>query len=470
MADVLIIDDDRSFCRAAAESIQRAGHGVSLAHTIEEGRARAAKTVYDVVFLDVHLPDGSGLDLLPELRVGTLPPEVIIVTGYGDAHGAELAIQHDAWDYLGKDTGFSGLKLSLTRALQYRESRAQAFQRELFDAPELVGTSAALRTALSGAARAAGSDASVVVTGETGTGKELCALSIHRNSRRAKAPFVVVDCAALPDSLIGSVLFGHERGAFTGAERRHIGLIRQADGGTLFLDEIAELPMEMQKALLRVLQERQFCPIGSETLEHSDFRVIAATNRNLEQRVEEGLFRQDLLFRLRGLTVEMPPLRERMEDIPALCSYFVEEECRILDRDLLGVGVDVLEQLAAYDWPGNVRELRQALTAAVVAAGTQQPALYAYHLPLHVRLHNVKTRLNRLCSAPGPEACFPGESLVPDFSGGLPRLSDVREHTEKAYLSALIGYCDHDIEAACQISGISRPHVYKLLKKHGLKL
>ncbi len=471
MADVLILDDDEQFCRVLTEHLKRAGHSVSAAHTLEEGLARVAEALYDIVFLDVRLPDGSGLDILPELRSGVLPPDVIIVTGHGSREGAELAIKHGAWDYVGKGSSFSTLKSSLARALQHREIGRGAGGRTLFTAPDMVGHSPAFLSAQTLAAQAADSDVSVVVSGETGTGKELCALAIHENSQRSADPFVVVDCAALPDTLVGSVLFGHARGAFTGADTEHEGLIGQADGGTLFLDEIGDMPMEIQRAFLRVLQERRYRPIGSNEMLRSDFRVIAATHRDLDDLAATGAFRRDLLYRLRALTVPLPPLRERMDDIPLLTTHFVTQQCQVLDRDVMGINEGFSQVLAAYDWPGNVRELAQAVVGAVAKAGTGM-VLFASHLPAHIRTSVIHADMGEVPSqtldTPDPKQQDPSSGL--DFSGDLAPLREMRDLFERAYLEQLVDRAGRDIEAACRISGLSRPHVYTLLKKHGLKL
>ncbi|HNT34543.1 MAG TPA: sigma-54 dependent transcriptional regulator [bacterium] len=466
MAEVLILDDDELFCQVLTEHIHRAGHGVSVSHTLAEGSKRASETSYDIVFLDVHLPDGSGLDILSELRNSFLPPEVIIVTGYGDMEGAELAIKHGAWDYLSKGASIRALELSFARALQHRESQRGAARRTLFHAPDMIGNSASFRAALSVAAQAADSDASVVVTGETGTGKELCAIAIHSNSRRAANPFVVVDCTALPETLVGSVLFGHARGAFTDAHDDHIGLIGQAHRGTLFLDEVGDMPMEVQKSFLRVLQERCYRPVGADETHTSDFRVIAATHRNLDDMVSQGTFRRDLLYRLRALTVSLPPLRERMDDLPSLITHFVMWQCKALDRDMMGINDGFLQTLMQYSWPGNVRELSQAIVSAVVNAG-DEPTLFASHLPTHIRTSVIQAGIQ---GDGTPSRLSPENAAIFSWASELPPLREVRAQLDQTYLEEAIRRSGSDIEMLCQLSGLSRPHVYVLLKKHGLKL
>jgi len=338
-----------------------------------------------------------------------------------------------------------------------------------FHAPELVGHSHNFRVCLDTAAQAAGSNASVLVTGETGTGKELFAKAIHENSTRASGPFVVVDCTALPAHLIGSLLFGHEKGAFTGADQRTTGLIKQADGGTLFLDEVGDMPMDIQSSLLRVLQERRFRPIGAGNEVSSDFRVVAATNRDLDQRAEEGAFRKDLLFRLRSLTIALPPMRDRMDDIDPLARHFVARECALRGGQVKGIAEDFTEALHSHDWPGNVRELANAVTAAVARAG-DDPVLFAAHLPPHIRVPLARAAAENHLTPTGPCSGGDGGSSMPGMADSFATLREMREQFEKAYLEELVHRADGDVETACRLAGLSRPHVYTLLKKHALTL
>lgn len=466
MPEILIVDDDELYCDMLSEHIQQAGHGVSLAHSLSEGRQNVAENDYDIVFLDLRLPDGSGLEMLPELKTCALPPEVIIVTGFSDAQSAELAIQHGAWDYVQKQSSIQVVMLSLSRAVQYRESRSAVASRVAFYAPELVGHSHPFRACLNMAAQAAGSDVNVLVTGETGTGKDLFARAVHENSPRAMAPFVVVDCTALPENLIGSILFGHEKGAFTGAEQKNHGLVQQADGGTLFLDEIGDMPLEIQKTFLRVLQERRFRPLGAPKEITSNFRLIAATNRDLDRLAQEDRFRKDLLFRLRAMAINLPPMRNRMDDVDMLAVHFVNRECALRGGQVKGIAEDFSEALRAYTWPGNVRELANAVAAAVAHAG-QDPVLYAAHLPSHIRLPLLKAAVGaHATSSPAPPPSIPSTDFTTEF--GL--LRDMRDQFEKNYLEEMIRRANGNIETACQISGLSRPHVYSLLKKHKLKM
>ncbi len=307
MATILVVDDDDLLCELLVRKVGQLGHRGLSALTLAGGLALARSQPTDVVYLDVNLPDGNGLEEITLFREAPGAPEVIIITGRGSPDGAELAIKSGAWDYIEKGAALQSMVLPLLRALQYREER-QVHQRPLMLSREqIVGESPRLKACLDLVAQAALSEANVLISGETGTGKELFAQAIHHNSPRRKGNFVVVDCAALPATLVESILFGHARGAFTGADRAREGLVAQAHGGTLFLDEVGELPLSLQKDFLRVLQEKRFRPVGGGQEVASDFRLVAATNRDLEGMAAKGEFRSDLLFRLKGLAINLPP-------------------------------------------------------------------------------------------------------------------------------------------------------------------
>ena len=315
MANVLIIDDDKMICDVLSKIVMRMAHNATSAFTLKDGLKATYTHEPDVIFLDIAMPDGNGLEMLPRIRKTPSNPEVIIITGSGDPDGAELAIRSGAWDYIDKASSTKEIMLPLDRALQYREKKLSGKQPVVLKREGIIAKSPKTKACLDLLAQAAGSDASVIITGETGTGKELFARAIHNNSPRALREFVIVDCTVLPETLVESVLFGHKKGAFTGADQDREGLIKQANGGTLFLDEIGELPMAIQKTFLRVLHEHRFRPVGGKEEIESDFRLVAATNRDLDKMTESGEFRKDLLFRLRSLTIELPPLRECTEDI-----------------------------------------------------------------------------------------------------------------------------------------------------------
>ena len=308
MAEVLIIDDDEQMCRLLSETIKRMNHHAVYSMTLEKGLEAAVSGPFDVVFLDVNMPDGSGLDIIPRIRASATSPEVIIMTGAGDPDGAEIAIKNGAWDYLQKPLSSKSIHLPINRVLQYRDSLKTAAQITVaLKRKGILGGSLLLKNCMDALARSANSDANVLITGETGTGKELFAKALHENSSRAQDNFVVVDCAALPETLVESVLFGHVKGAFTGAEAAQDGLIKQADEGTLFLDEVGELPITVQKKFLRVLQEHRFRPVGGKHEIQSRFRLVAATNRDLTAMVDAHQFRRDLLYRINTSRIHLPP-------------------------------------------------------------------------------------------------------------------------------------------------------------------
>ena len=464
MANVLIIDDDPQFCSLLAKVMARLGHEAFCAHTLSEGLELVSASDMDLVFLDVYMPDGNGLELLSRFKQTESEPEVIIVTGMGDPDAAEMAIKSGAWDYVQKGSSLKDIKLASERALAYRAEARTAKTPAVLKRDRMVGNSKPMQECYRGLAQAAASEAAVLITGETGTGKELFALAIHENSSRKEGKFVVVDCAAIPDNLAESVLFGHIRGAFTGADHSHQGLVKQADGGTLFLDEVGELPLNLQKAFLRVLQEKRFRPIGEAKEVASDFRLVAATNRDLDQLCQEGSFRDDLLFRLRTIALEAPPLRTRTEDIRDLADFHLRRLCRRYGLEDKACGADFMTALEIYSWPGNVRELVNTLEWAVARAGNST-RLFARDLPedIHINFarHQVKS---------GDTA---GTSQRPEFADRkLPPLKEVvaREiaRVEKTYLEELITQAAGDIPTACEVSGLSRTSLYERLRKYGL--
>ncbi len=467
MANVLIIDDDVQLCRAVALVVEHMGHAATCAFTLADGLKQVEDKYFETVILDIMLPDGNGLEAIARIKGSRAAPEVIILSGAGDPDGAELAIRNGAWNYITKPPTLNKIQLPVQRAIEYHAKKRNSSQSTVLKRCGILGESPALTRCLELVAQAAGTEANVLVSGETGTGKELFARAIHENSARASGPFVIVDCAALPDAIVESVLFGHEKGAFTGADRRTEGLILQAHGGTLFLDEIGELPLAVQKSFLRVLQNRTFRPVGGLTEVTSNFRLVAATNKNLDAEVERWTFRQDLLFRLRTLCLELPPLRARAADIPLLASHFVQEFCaRAGCRSPKRLTGEFLEVLQQYGWPGNVRELANAMESAVAAAGREQQ-LQPRHLPLDIRVHQARSLLTDQVRSPQDK---PPAALD---SAALPRLKEYRkkavEELERYYLQQLLARTDGDMKKACRISGMSRARIYALLKQHGLK-
>ena len=460
MAKILIVDDDATICCILAEEIKFLGHEARTSFTLREGREMAVSGHFDVVFLDVRLPDGNGLDILPAIYSSEDAPEVIIMTGTGDADGAEMAIKSGAWDYIEKPSSLKQMTLPLLRALEYRKARLTSRTATVMNMEGIIGSSPQMQVCYDLLAQSVNSDANTLITGETGTGKEVFALAVHRNSRRAKHEFVVVDCGAMTETLVESALFGHEKGAFTGAEKQRVGLLKHADGGTVFLDEVGELPLSIQRSLLRALQERRFRPVGSDRETESNFRLIAATNRDLDDMAKQGLFREDLLHRLRSLAIHLPPLREREGDVRDLATHFVAVLCDRYKIKTKGVSPDFLDALGLYPWPGNVRELRHILEETV-ARSLDVSVLYRENLPAKVRIGVARASFPRaedgLEDGPGPTAAKPEGRSLSTFK-------DYMRQSEERYLEELIRLSKGNIKEACNLSGMSRSKIYLLLK------
>lgn len=465
MANILIIDDDKSICTALAKVMERMDHEVVYALTLKEGIYEVSSLAFDVVFLDVRLPDGNGLDALPKIKEISSPPEVIIITGEGDPDGAELAIKSDAWDYIEKPLSFEAITLPLKRALEYRKAKKTKKSLTAFKREGIIGNSKKIKNCFELVARAAESDTTVLITGETGTGKELFAGAIHDNSVRKQKNFVIVDCAALPETLVESTLFGHKKGAFTGADRDYEGLLKQADGGTLFLDEIGELPLSVQKTFLRVLQEHRFRPVGDVKEVKSDFRLIVATNRNLGQMVQKGKFRQDLLYRIQSIVIELPPLKQRKEDIGELAIYFMNKLCISKGIATKGFSPEFIESLTSYAWPGNVREMENCMKS-IFSEADDDPILYPWHFPMHIRTQLARMSVRKKASISISPAPIEIPSSVPE------KFKDFREmalsEAGKRYLQNLMSHTQGNIKEACRISDLSRSRLYALLKKHDI--
>ncbi|MEE4242727.1 MAG: sigma-54 dependent transcriptional regulator [Desulfopila sp.] len=455
MPKMLVVDDDVTLATMLVKQMSAQGHSAEMAWTLTEGLAKAAAAPFDIILLDVQLPDGNGLEHLPQFKTTPSLPEVIIITGHGEADGAEKAIVSGAWSYIEKPHVIRELHLHLTRALQYRREKLKVNEVPVsLKRDKIIGNSAALNKCLDQLARAAACDVSVLITGESGTGKELFAGAIHENSRRSQGNFVVVDCAALPETLIESTLFGHVKGAFTGADTAQDGLVKHADGGTLFLDEVGELPLAIQKTFLRLLQEQEYRPVGSTRRQHSNFRLVAATNRNLEERTAANLFREDLLFRLQAFAIELPPLRDRLEDVEKLATSFIARLCRRYGLETKGISQDFIDALTSYHWPGNVRELHQTIEQVFTSAFLG-PTCFAIHLPEQFRIKQARAGLS---SAGKPDS---QETTLPNWR----RYKDM---CEESYLHKLRLLAEGNVSKACRISGISRTRLYQLINKFGM--
>jgi len=454
---LLLVDDDAAFRTVMAAELSRSGYDVRTAASGEDALAACAHAEPQIILLDLQLPGISGLDVLKALRERRAPGEVVMLTGHGSIDTAIEAIRIGAFDYVSKPCPLDELEIRIQRALERQalRERASLLERGLTP-PDLgsafIGESATFCGVLRLLERVAQADSTVLITGETGTGKEMAAKLIHvRGSRRAR-PFVTVECAALQESLLQSELFGHERGAFTGAERTKHGLFEVASGGTIFLDEIGEVSPATQVTLLRVLDASTFRHVGGTHEIRVDVRVLAATNRDLAGMVRQGLFREDLYYRLSTISVHLPPLRERREDIALLARHFVDlfstrfgVERRLSD--------DALAVLSAHPWPGNVRELLHVVEAAMVLC--EGPVIRQDHLPAAVRSDMAGTGLART------ETQAPSSDAV---EGGTLTL----EAVERAHIERVLRAHHGHRGLAAKALGISERNLYRKLREWGL--
>ncbi len=445
-ARVLIVDDEPELVRMLRRMLESEGFDVAQAHDDETlfGELDACP---EVVLLDLNLGVASGTDFIGEIRARSADSEIIIMTGFATIDSAVSTIRAGAFDYLEKPFSDRHRVIrTLNRAVDHRKLRVRNRElegelglRTAFAA--IVGQSASIRRVTQLVTHLSSNESNVLIQAESGTGKELIARAIHETSPRSSGPFVPVDCGALPEGIAEAELFGYETGAFTGATRAAPGLFRRAQGGTLFLDEIGELSPLLQSKLLRAIQEREVRPLGSPDAISIDVRIVAATNRELAVEVEEGRFRSDLFYRLRVVSVELPPLRERREDIPVLATYFLNT--RNKNSNITGFEPDALEQLATHRWDGNVRELQNTIEAAVALA--RGPRLTAADL--------------RLLPQRGGQRVSEPEDIPLSFSS-----------YEKACITHAIRSANGDIRQAASILGVGRSTLYRKLKAHGIKV
>ena len=370
---ILVVDDDASLRRVLQVQLEQEGYAVASAASAQQTLSMLQVQPYDLVISDLKMPGSSGLELLRQIRLQYPEAIVLILTAFGTVETAVEAMKSGAYDYLTKPVHPDELSLVVGRALEHLRLvkevctlRANLDQKYGFE--NILGRSGALLQVLDTAARAARTHSTVLIRGETGTGKELLARAIHFNSSRKHRPLITINCAAIPKELLESELFGHKRGAFTGAVGEKRGKIETADGGTIFLDEIGEMPLELQVKLLRLIEEGEIEKIGSEVRNQVDVRIIAATHRDLQAMIEDGTFREDLYYRLVVIPLLLPPLRERMEDIPDLVQYFFRKSRQKNDRPELVMAPALLPYFARYRWPGNVRELENVVERMVVLA------------------------------------------------------------------------------------------------------
>jgi DNA-binding NtrC family response regulator len=452
---VLVVDDKENILRLFAK-ILADGHDVTTASDGARALSLVATGDFDVVVTDIRMPGAGGFEVLAAVKARSASTEVVMMTGYATVGDAVRAMKLGAYDYLEKPFDPDAAALTVARAAERRRLRDEAasLRRELegiHSFHNLVGKSERMRDVYRLLEQAAGLDITVLLGGETGTGKELAARAIHYHSSRKERRFVPVNCGALPPDLVESELFGHARGAFTGATTAKRGLFEEADGGTLFLDEIGELPLATQVKLNRVLQEKEVRRVGDSAPSRVDVRVVAATHRDLRAEVAGGRFREDLYYRLNVFPVRLPPLRERAEDVPLLAAHFLEKHARAMRREVSGFDPEALRLLTSWSWPGNVRELENAVERAVAIASG--PVLLPRDLPSEL-------------SAPGP-VLPPGPVLAT-----LPYrevVEQAQDRTSREYLVALLTEFQGNVTRASARAGVERESLHRLLKKHGLR-
>jgi DNA-binding NtrC family response regulator len=459
------VDDDEDACRVLAEVLAREAYEVSRALSAREALEVVDKSApFDAVLTDLRMPEASGLDLLAELRRRDPEALVLVLTAFGDATGAGEAIRAGAYDFISKPYDLGELRQTLSRALARRRQVAQrqsgAERRPEPAAPShgmLVGHSPPIISVMKQVARVAPSQATVLIQGETGTGKELVARTIHRFSERAEHRMVAVNCSALAEGLLESELFGHVKGAFTGATGSRPGLFREADKGTIFLDEIGDVSPGLQARLLRVLQEQEIVPVGAETPIKVDVRVIAATHQDLPAMVQERRFREDLFYRLNVVTVHLPPLRDRRQDIPLLVDHFLTTLAARHGRGPVAIDPLAQQRLLAYDWPGNVRELENVLERALVLA--EIDVIGPEHLPESVWSAGAPA----VPAVARPPEAGPSPEHGPEPEPDLVTLDEL----DRRHVFRVLGVMGGNREDSARVLGISRRTLTRMIQRWG---
>ena len=447
---ILIIDDDEPHATALAEALERDGHQCRVATSGEEGIVRFRELDVDVVLTDLVMRDRSGLEILREVKQSEPDVQVVMITGHGSVPSAVEAMQAGASTYLEKPVNIQLLREVVKKQVETRRERLANIElrRQLdhrFGFEGIIGNSEIMRRNFGILQRVSPTDAIVLITGDSGTGKELIAKAIHNNSRRKNAPFLAVNCAALAEGVLESELFGHEKGAFTGAIRSRQGVFEAADGGTLFLDEAGEMPLSTQVKLLRVLEEWEICRVGSNKPIRVDVRLVAATNKNLEELVRAGRFREDLYFRLNVVTIDLPPLQRRQADIPLLIEAFIAELSEARGKRIDGISPAAQKVLMAYPWPGNVRELRNCIENMVTLAPSSR--LDVDDIP------------PRVVTAVG------STSSSSDTHEPPPSLDEL----EREAIAGALAYTQGNREQAAKILGIGERTLYRKIKSYGLR-
>ena len=447
-ANILLIDDETIALSNLTHVLQREGYAVTACKSGEDGLAAIQKNAFDLVLTDLKMPGIDGIEVLRHIRATTPDVPVIMITGHATLDSAVEAMKAGAYHYIAKPFRLAEAREVVRGALEMRRIRHENSElklriEELSGQTTIITQDLGMQRLLETARKLANTSCSVVIHGESGTGKELLARFIHQNSRRAQGAFVAFNCGALHEELAASELFGHEKGAFTGALARKIGLIEAAEGGTLLLDEVAELPLLMQVKLLRVLQEWELLRVGSIEPVKVDVRVVAASNRDLKAAVEAGQMRNDLYFRLNVVTLTLPPLRERRDDIPLLAYYLLRKYASLMDRPVREITTDAMQQLVEYDYPGNVRELSNFVERGVALA--QGDSLGIEHLPQHLGALTVRVFKPRMATTPA-----------------------TLESQEAEHIRHVLELTGGNRSEAARMLGIDRVSLWRKLKKLGI--
>ncbi len=451
---VLVVDDERNMCRILSKILTDDGYHVECRNTAEQALAWLPGNHADIVLTDLRMPGMDGLELLAQIKSHQPETCVIVMTAYSTVENAVQAMKSGAYDYIKKPFDNDELVSILRNAMerqqlleQNRYLREQLSER--FQLDNMIGKSAPMQKIYDLVLKVAPLDSTVLITGESGTGKELVARAIHHHSHRSKKLLVAFSCASLPSELLESELFGFEKGAFTGAHREKKGLVEAAEGGSLFLDEVGEMPLELQAKFLRFLESRQYRRLGSTATRIADLRLIAATNKNLEQQVKESRFREDLFFRLNVVQIVLPPLRDRVEDIPLLVEHFVRIFNQRYGRSITGLDPEAMQALLCYDWPGNVRALQNTLENIMVTK--ESGVIETSELPARI--------LGRAASQAVKD--------IPSYTGLSFRKA--KEAFERQYFRSLLESTDSNVTRAALEAGLSRRQLYEKLNRYHLR-
>lgn len=454
---ILVADDERVIRLVLRETLEKEGYEVEEAINGEEVVQKIRKNGFNLVILDVKMPKMDGIEALKEIK--KIDPGIIVVmiTAYGTGKIAMKAIREGAYDYFTKPFDVDEIKIVVKRALEKRQLQehinlleTQLMQEHRFD--KIIGTSQKMQEVFSLIKKVVTNDVTVLITGESGTGKELVAQAIHYHSFRAKKRFVRISCVAIPETLLESEMFGHERGAFTGAHQKKPGKFELANGGSLFLDEIGDMPLSLQAKLLRVIQEKEIERVGGTETFKVDVRLIAATNKNLSQAVIEKSFREDLYFRINVLPIHLPPLRERREDIPILLEHFIERFNQKLGKHIRKVSPDAMKTLMNYSWPGNIRELENVIQRAIIMSSGD--IINSDLLPGNIKVEPVLPDI---------------ESLAEDFSAPmLDRIQKITDRLEEQMIKEALKRANHRRQETADLLGISRKSLHNKMQKYEL--